>query len=95
MLEFYEPGATIIEESVANAASQRPRRTSGPGFRVRCAKGISGEMVFAGNEVLDRACTETHLLAEFGSKMAADRIRSKHQDNVQGMQPAPGRLYPS
>ncbi len=33
-------------------------------------KSILEEMVFAGNEMLDRARTETHLFSEFVSKMA-------------------------
>ena len=28
------------------------------------------EMIFAGNEILDRVVTETHLFSEFSSKMA-------------------------
>ena len=39
-------------------------------FMFGTQKAILGEMVFVGNETLDRARTETHLLTEFVSKMA-------------------------
>jgi len=39
-------------------------------FMFGAQKMLLEEMVFAGNEILDRARTETHLLSEFASKMA-------------------------
>ena len=39
-------------------------------FMFGAQKALLEEMVFASNEILDRARTETHLLSEFVSKMA-------------------------
>src|SRR5579863_3001785 len=72
MLEFYEPGAAIVEDSVANTVlrvTEANKRALN--FMFGAQKTILGELVFAGNEVLDRACTEMHLFTEFTSKMAA------------------------
>jgi len=72
MLEFYEPGAAIVEDSVANAVSRVTRANKRAlNFMFGAQQRILEEMVFAGNEVLDRACTEMHLFTEFTSKMAA------------------------
>lgn len=72
MLEFYEPGAAIMEDSVANAASRVTKANKRAlDFMFGAQQRILEEMVFAGNEVLDRACTEMHLFTEFTSKMAA------------------------
>jgi thymidine kinase len=40
-------------------------------FAVRAQKAMLEEMIFAGNEILERMRTETHLFSEFSSKMAA------------------------
>lgn len=72
MLEFHDPGAATMEESVANAASSATKASKRAlDFVFGAQKAFLEQMVFAANEVLDRACTEMHLLAEFGSKMAA------------------------
>lgn len=72
MLEFYEPGAAVIGDSVANAVSGVTKaNTRALNFVVGAQKTLLGEMVFAANEILDRACTEMHLFTEFTSKMAA------------------------
>lgn len=72
MLEFHEPGAATMEELVANAASSATNASKRAlDFVFGAQKAFLEQMVFAANEVLDRACTEMHLLAEFGSKMAA------------------------
>jgi hypothetical protein len=72
MLEFYEPGAAIVEDSVATAVSRLTKANKRAlDFMLGTQRAIIEEMVFAGNELLDRARTETHLLAEFTSKMAA------------------------
>ena len=39
-------------------------------FMMGAQKAVLEEMVFAANEMLERAQTETHLLSEFVSKMA-------------------------
>jgi hypothetical protein len=72
VLEFYEPGAAIVEESVAKAASPVSKANKRAlDFMFGAQKTFLEEMAFAANEVLDRACTEMHLFAEFSSKMAA------------------------
>lgn len=72
MLEFYEPGAAIVEDSVANTVSRVTKANQRAlNFMFGAQKTILEELVFAGHEVLDRACTEMHLFAEFASKMAA------------------------
>ena len=71
MLEFYEPGAAIIEDSVANAAARLTKTNkSALDFMFRVQKAMLEEMVFVGNEIFDRTRTETHLFSEFASKMA-------------------------
>ena len=71
MLEFYEPGAAIIEDSVAKAMSRLTNTNQcALNFIFGAQDAMLGEMVFANNEFLDRARTETHLLSEFVSKMA-------------------------
>ncbi len=64
MLEFYEPGAAILEDSVANAVSRLTKANKRTLDLVLGAqKSIVDEMVFACNEFIDRARTETHLFA--------------------------------
>jgi hypothetical protein len=71
MLEFYEPGAAIIEDSVANAVGRLTRTNKcALDFTFRAQKAMLEEMVFASNEIFDRTRTETHLFSEFASKMA-------------------------
>jgi hypothetical protein len=71
MLEFYEPGAAIIEDSVAktvdrvNTANRRVLD-----FMFGAQKVMLEEAIFVSDEILDRARTETHLLSEFISKVA-------------------------
>ena len=71
MLEFYEPGAAIIEDSVANAVARLTKTNrSALDLMFGAQKVLLDEMVFAGNEMFDRTRTEMHLLSEFASKMA-------------------------
>jgi hypothetical protein len=71
MLEFYEPGAAIVEQSMANAVTRLTKTNkSGLDFMFGAQKVLLDEMVFAGNEMFDRTRTEMHLLSEFVSKMA-------------------------
>ena len=71
MLEFYEPGAAIIEDSVANAAGRLTRTNKcALDFMFRAQGAMLEEMVFTSNEIFDRIQTETHLFSEFASKMA-------------------------
>ena len=71
MLEFYEPGAAIVEQSVANAVSRLTKANKHAlDFMFGAQKLTLEEMVSANNEILDRARTEMHLFTEFASKMA-------------------------
>jgi hypothetical protein len=71
MLEFYEPGAAIIENSVADAMGRLTNTNKCVlDFMFRAQKAMLEEMVFAGNEIFDRIRTETHLFSEFASKTA-------------------------
>jgi hypothetical protein len=71
MLEFYEPNAAIIEESIANAVARLTKTNrSALDFTFGAQKALLDEMVFAGNEMFDRTRTEMHLLSEFASKTA-------------------------
>jgi hypothetical protein len=71
MLEFYEPGAAIIEDSVAKAAARWNKANNCIlNFMFGAQNIMLEEMTFAGKEILDRVLTETHLFGEFSSKMA-------------------------
>lgn len=63
---------TVIEDVSAAEAAVRLAKASGVGleFMFAAQKLFFGELVFAANEAMDRACTETHLLSEFISKLA-------------------------
>jgi hypothetical protein len=72
MLEFYEPGAAIIEDSVANAVGRLTKTNKGVlDFTFGAQQAMLEEMIFASNEIFDRIRTETHLFSEFASKMAS------------------------
>jgi hypothetical protein len=69
-----EPSAAIVEQSAADAATQMTKANrQALDFMCGAQKVILEETVFTGNEMLDRAQTETHLLSEFVSKMAGSR----------------------
>jgi hypothetical protein len=71
MLEFYEPGAAIIEDSIANAVTRvKKANKSALDLMLDTQKVALEEMIFAGNEFLDRLQIETQLFSEFSSKMA-------------------------
>jgi hypothetical protein len=71
MLEFYEPGAAIIGDSVANAVGRLTKTNKcALDLAFRSQKAMLEEMIFASNEIFDRIRTETHLFSEFASKMA-------------------------
>jgi hypothetical protein len=70
MLEFYEPGAAIIEDSVAKTVGRLTKTNkSALDFMIGTQKAMLEEMIFVSNEVLDRIRTETHLFSEFSSKL--------------------------
>jgi hypothetical protein len=71
MLEVYEPGAAIIEDSFANTVARLTRTNRNAlDFMFGAVKTLFDEVVFGGNEIFDRTQTEMHLLSEFTSKMA-------------------------
>jgi hypothetical protein len=60
MLEFYEPGAAIIEDSVANAVGRLTKTNKcALDFTFRTQKAMLEEMIFASDEIFDRIRTET------------------------------------
>src|ERR1700733_1582047 len=70
MLEFYEPGAAIVEDAVARTVTRLTKTNkSALDFMFGAQKAMLEQMIFAGNEILDRARTETHLFSEFSSKI--------------------------
>jgi hypothetical protein len=71
MLEFYEPGAAIVEDSVANTVARLTKVNRGTlDFMFGAQKALLDEIVFVGNEMFDRTRTEMHLFSECVSKMA-------------------------
>jgi hypothetical protein len=71
MLEFYEPGAAIIEDSVAKTVARWNKTNQYIlNFMFGAQKAMFEEVMFAGKEILDRVVSETHLFGEFSSKMA-------------------------
>jgi hypothetical protein len=73
-MELSEARAAITEQTAADAAAATTRLTEvnkhALEFMFGAQKVMLEEMVFAGNEMLERARTETHLFSEFVSKMA-------------------------
>jgi hypothetical protein len=71
MLEFYEPGAAIIEDSIAKTV-ERVNETNKRvlDFMFGVQRAVLEEAIFVSNECLERTRAETHLFSEFSSKMA-------------------------
>ena len=71
MTELSQASAEIAVQPVDEATSQLTRANKRAlNFMYGAQRVALEEMVFAGNELLDRARTETHLFSEFVSKMA-------------------------
>lgn len=71
MSELSEPHAATDPQPAVEATSPAAKVNKHVlDFMLGAQKAILEEMVFVGNETLDRAQTETHLLTEFVSKMA-------------------------
>ena len=71
MTELARESASIVEQSAVDASMRLTKvNKNAMDFMCSAQKVILEEMVFAGNEMLDRARTETHLWSEFVSKMA-------------------------
>jgi hypothetical protein len=71
MLEFYEPGAAIIEDSAANNVARATRANRNIlDFMFGVQKMALEEISFVGSDMFDRTRTEMHLFSELASKMA-------------------------
>jgi hypothetical protein len=71
MTELSEQTAALVEQSVADTATRLTKvNKNALDFLMGAQKVMLEEIVFAGNEMLERTRTETHLLSEFVSKMA-------------------------
>jgi hypothetical protein len=71
MTQLSRPAAAFFEESATGAATQLTAANKWAlDFMLDAQRAMLEEIVFAGNEMLDQARTETHLLSELASKMA-------------------------
>jgi len=71
MAQLSQPDVAIFEQSSAEATTRISKANKHAlDFMVGAQKVMLEEMVFAGNELLERARTETHLFSEFISKIA-------------------------
>jgi hypothetical protein len=71
MTQLPEPDVPIFEQSAAEAATRVTKANKHAlGLMMGAQKLLLEEMAFAGNEMVERTRTETHLLSEFISKMA-------------------------
>ncbi|HXQ04269.1 MAG TPA: hypothetical protein VN831_05885 [Bradyrhizobium sp.] len=71
MTKLSEQGAELVEQSVTDTATRLTKANKNAlDFLMGAQKVMLEELVFAGNEMLERTRTETHLLSEFVSKMA-------------------------
>jgi hypothetical protein len=71
MTKLSEQSAELVEQSVSDTATRLTKANKNAlDFLMGAQKVMLEELVFAGNEMLERTRTETHLLSEFVSKMA-------------------------
>ena len=71
MTKLSEQSAELVEQSVTDTATRLTKANKNAlDFLMGAQKVMLEELVFTGNEMLERARTETHLLSEFVSKMA-------------------------
>ena len=71
MMELSQQDTAIFEQSAAEATARLTKVNQNTlDFMMGAQKVLLEEMVFAGNEMLERTRTEMHLLSEFVSKMA-------------------------
>ena len=71
MTELSEARTEIFEQSAAEAAAKLTKANKHAlDFMMGAQKLLLEEVVFAGNELLERSRSEMHLLSEFVSKMA-------------------------
>jgi hypothetical protein len=71
MMELSQVRAETIEQPVADATEKLTKaNTRAMDVMFRTQHLLLDELLFAGNEMLDRTKTETHLFTEFVAKMA-------------------------
>ena len=71
MPDIYEPAAELVEQHATDAAAGLTRANRcAMDFMMGAQRVMFEEMLFAGNELLERTKTEIHLFSEFVSKMA-------------------------
>jgi len=71
MTKLSEQSAELVEQSVTDTATRLTKANKNAlDFLMGAQKVMLEELVFTGNEMLERTRTETHLLSEFVSKMA-------------------------
>ena len=71
MTKLSEQSAELVEQSVTDTATRLTKANKNAlDFLMGAQKVMLEEIAFAGNEMLERTRTETHLLSEFVSKMA-------------------------
>jgi hypothetical protein len=71
MTKLSEQSAELVEQSVTDTATRLTKANKNAlDFLMGAQKAMLEELVFTGNEMLERTRTETHLLSEFVSKMA-------------------------
>jgi hypothetical protein len=71
MTKLSEQSAELVEQSVTDTATRLTKANKNAlDFLMGAQKVVLEELVFTGNEMLERTRTETHLLSEFVSKMA-------------------------
>ena len=71
MMELSQADAALFEQSAVEATTRLTKANDHAlDFMTGAQKVLLEELVFAGNELLERSRTETHLLSEFVSKMA-------------------------
>jgi hypothetical protein len=88
MTELSEPRASTFEQPTTDAMTRVTNANQRAlDFMFGAQQAMLGEIVFAGNEFLDRARTETHLFSEFVSKMAGSHsvkdIKTMYAECVQ------------
>ena len=92
--ELSDAGTATVEQVTAEAEVQIGKvNQRAAGFLFGAQKLMLEELVFAGNEMMERAQTETHLFSEFTSKNGRRTFRQGHQDDVRGMRQASDRFY--
>ena len=76
MLEFYEPGAAMIEDSVANAVARATKvNRAALDFMFSAQNVMLEEIAFVSTEMFDRTRTEMHLFSEMAKMAGAHSVK--------------------